>query len=195
MISRILLPSESKEGDEELQITYCLPAPALALGYFDNFVRPIVNELGGAGRIEPKIHSPNLQCYLVAVLPDTIANENTHDEVKRLIAKGNFHKVNVNTDSRRFGLTTVPKEDGQKCFLIDLPTTPYISRRIVEKMTLIEPERRELSDSELISFRNTLRSLKNEMRPDVKNLFLIRNFSWLKENFLEPDAFAKMSGK
>lgn len=114
--------SSTIEENSELGTLSLLPSTALAIGYFNNFLKPLSEQLYTCSdlKIEDRQYS---HCEINVILPHNLDSDiKKHAQV--LFKKKNLSQTSIKTVSRNFPVyVTFQKETDQKVVIYDVPTT------------------------------------------------------------------------
>jgi hypothetical protein len=123
-----------KKRIEEVWHTYELslvPSTVLAVGYFENFVYKVSNELMNAAKRSVETKSFD-DFRLHIVIPDQLPNNFT-SQVKEYLKNKNLKEMKVETETRKYNFyLDYAQQEGSILELYDLPTTLSALKKSIE---------------------------------------------------------------
>lgn len=155
-----------REIDEKvsLGVLGMLPSTVLAIGYFENFVKPVCESLSMNNEILEK-HKCSSYCFRI-ILPKDLDSD-IKKKANLFYKEKNYGPIAIDSFSRSFPLYVAIDKVANIAILSDMPTTlngldkaieMYLRKGHIGKSN----EQKLLEDRELRNFENVLRSLINE---------------------------------
>ena len=155
-----------KQIDEKvhLGVLGMLPSTVLAIGYFDNFVKPICESLSANNRTLVKY---NCSSYLFRIILPKDLDSDIKKKANLFYKEKNYDPIAINSASRSYPLYVAIDKAENKAILSDMPTTlngldkaieMYLRKGHIGKTN----EQKLLEDRELRNFEKVLRSLISE---------------------------------
>lgn len=152
------------EEKVHLGVLGMLPSTVLAIGYFDNFVKPICESLSSNSEILNKNHCSSYRFKII--LPKDLDSD-IKKKANLFYKEKKFSPIAIKTTSRSYPLYVAVDTANNKAILSDMPTTlngldkaieMYLRKGHIGKSN----EQKLLEDRELRNFEKVLRSLINE---------------------------------
>lgn len=156
-----------KQMDEKLHLGVLgmLPSTVLAIGYFNNFVKPICEFLSSDTPIV--VNGVNYTRFTFKIILPKALDSDIKQRACAFYKQKKFELIDINTPSRPYPLFVAVDTSNNKLVLSDMPTTLSGIYKAIEMHLRIghigkSNEQQLLEDRELRNFRTVLEHLVNE---------------------------------
>ncbi len=152
------------EEKVHLGVLGMLPSTVLAIGYFDNFVKPVCESLSASNKM---LEDYKCSSYKFRIVLPKDLDSDIKKKANLFYKEKKFNPIAINSISRSYPLYVAIDAENSKAILSDMPTTLngldkaielYLRKGHVGKSN----EQRLLEDRELRNFEKVLRSLIKE---------------------------------
>ena len=168
------LEQAMKEAINKTEIQL-LPSTSLAIGYYENFLKKIDQELMMSNEVKIDGKTILYDDYEFNIFIPERITDLERANLPRLTR--NYKKVTIQTRFRPFPFYVEgAMEDGAKLVFYDIPTTLLSSRKAIRKLVTSEffgknEDRLKLEQREIINFEMTLRYLINDEYGEDNDIF------------------------